>query len=78
MAANIMHDKMKVFIKRLKTFAYGILNHCDYPIGTGLLEGMNNKIKLIKRRAYGFHDQEYFALKLKQAFPGHPTTNFLG
>jgi transposase len=78
MASHINHDKMQAFIRRLKFFAYGILNHCDYPIGTGLLDGMNNKIKVIKRRAYGFHDQDYFALKLKQAFPGHSQTNFLG
>ena len=39
-----------------------------YPISTSPLEGMNNKIKVIKRKAYGFHDSEYFALKVKQAF----------
>ena len=39
-----------------------------YPIGTSRLEGINNKIKVIKRKAYGFHDEEYFALKVKQAF----------
>ncbi|MHC4325104.1 MAG: transposase, partial [Planctomycetota bacterium] len=48
--------------------AYGIINHADYPIGTSPLEGMNNKIKVIKRKAYGFHDIEYFILKVKQAF----------
>ncbi|MCF7956956.1 MAG: transposase, partial [Phycisphaerae bacterium] len=34
------------------------------------LEGTNNTIKVIKRKAYGYHDEEYFALKVKQAFPG--------
>jgi len=48
--------------------AYGILNHCDYPIHTGKLEGVNNKIKVIKRKAYGFHDLRYFSLKIIQAF----------
>ncbi|HHA19084.1 MAG TPA: hypothetical protein ENK70_05205, partial [Methylophaga sp.] len=28
----------------------------------------NNKIKVIKRKAYGFHDNRYFALKVIQAF----------
>ena len=28
----------------------------------------SHKIKVIKRKAYGFHDDEYFALKVKQAF----------
>lgn len=60
----------KKFAKRLFRYCYGIFNHCDYPINTGRLEGSNNKIKVIKRKSYGFHDDEYFALKIKQAFPG--------
>lgn len=68
MAGQIEHPSVKAFIKRLRFFEYGILNHADYPIGTSRLEGANNKIKVIKRKAYGFHDSEYFALKVKQAF----------
>jgi transposase len=44
------------------------LNHCNYPIHTGKLEGVNNKIKVIKRKAHGFHDLRYFTLKIYQAF----------
>jgi transposase len=58
------------FSKRLKKHAYGILAYCDWPISTGPLEGANNKIKVLKRIAYGFHDEEYFVLKVKQALPG--------
>lgn len=68
MAEQMEHISIKAFIKRLRFFEYGILNHADYPIGTSQLEGANNKIKVIKRRAYGFHDEQYFALKVKQAF----------
>jgi transposase len=68
MAATIDHPSVQAFIRRLRFFEYGILNHADYPIGTSRLEGTNNKIKVIKRKAYGFHDSEYFALKVKQAF----------
>ena len=68
MAGTIDHPAMRGFVRRLKFFEYGILNHADYPIGTSRLEGANNKIKVIKRKAYGFHDSEYFALKVKQAF----------
>lgn len=68
MAGQIEHPSVTAFIKRLRFFEYGILNHADYPIGTSRLEGVNNKIKVIKRKAYGFHDSEYFALKVKQAF----------
>ena len=36
------------------------------------LEGMNNRIKVIKRMAYGYRDSEYFFLKIKAAFHGNP------
>jgi transposase len=68
MATQIADTSVHSFIKRLRRFEYGILNHADYPIGTSRLEGINNKIKVIKRKAYGFHDNEYFALKVIQAF----------
>lgn len=58
------------FVAKLKRYQYGILTHVFYPIHTSKLEGTNNKIKEIKRSAYGFHDNRYFALKIKQAFPG--------
>jgi len=67
MAGQIDHPAIRAFIKQLRFFAYGILNHADYPIGTSRLEGINNKIKVIKRKAYGFHDDYYFVLKVKQA-----------
>ena len=68
MAEQIDHVSVRQFAKQLRFFEYGILNHADYPIGTSMLEGINNKIKVIKRKAYGFHDCHYFALKVKQAF----------
>jgi len=71
MAARVDNYHMAQFIKTLRRFEYGILNHCDFSIGTSRLEGVNNKIKVIKRKAYGFHDLTYFGLKIKQAFPGH-------
>ena len=42
----------------------GILAWYDYPISTGPLEGLNNKIKTLKRQAYGFRDLVYFKLKI--------------
>lgn len=71
LAAEVDHPLMRRFIGRLRYFEYGILNHCDYPIGTSPLEGINNKIKVLKRKAYGFHDSQYFALKVKQASSFH-------
>jgi len=39
---------------------------------TSVIEGINNKIKVIKRMAYGFRDDEYFFLQIRAAFPGIP------
>jgi transposase len=58
---------LKKFAKMLKRYSYGILNHCMFPIHTNKLEGINNKIKVLKRKAYGYRDLEYFSLKIIQA-----------
>lgn len=36
------------------------------------MEGINNKIKVIKRMVYGFRDDAYFFLKIRAAFLGIP------
>ena len=61
------------FAKRIKEYLHGILAHCLWPLHTSVIEGINNKIKLIKRMAYGFRDDEYFFLKIRAAFPGNGT-----
>ena len=65
-------DPLKTFALRLKEYLPGILAHCRWPFHTSVLEGINNKIKVIKRMAYGFRDDEYFFLKIRAAFPGKP------
>jgi transposase len=52
------------FAKTLRFYAWNILTWYDYPISTGPLEGTNNKIKTMKRQAYGFRDQEFLKLKI--------------
>jgi len=52
------------FAKTLAAHREGILAWYDYPISTGPLEGTNNKIKTMKRQAYGFRDHEFFILKI--------------
>ena len=42
----------------------GILAWYDCCISTGKVEGINNKIKVMKRTAYGFRDEKYFRLRL--------------
>jgi transposase len=55
---------LQQFAKTLRYHALGILAWYDYPISTGPLEGTNNKIKTMKRQAYGFRDQEFLKLKI--------------
>ena len=52
------------FAKTLRFHAFGILAWYDYSISTGPLEGTNNKIKTMKRQAYGFRDPEFLMLKI--------------
>ena len=59
--------KLKPFIKVANTLMArrtGILAWYDAPVTNAMLEGINNKIKVMKRRAYGYRDDEYFTLLL--------------
>ena len=58
------------FARQLKPYLRGILASAKYHLHTSVLEGVNNRIKVIKRMAYGFRDSTYFFLKIKAAFPG--------
>lgn len=40
----------------------------DNKVKLGFVEGLNNKVRVIQRRAYGFHDEEYLKLKILTAF----------
>jgi len=41
----------------------GIVAHAYLPISSGRIEGINNKIKTVRRQAYGYGDEDYFFLK---------------
>lgn len=60
------------FAKQLQPYINGIIASASYRLNTSVIEGINNRIKVIKRMAYGFRDNEYFFLKIKAAFPGLP------
>lgn len=55
---------LKKFADTLSGYKSGILAYYDYRISSGPLEGTNNKIKTMKRMAYGFRDMEFFKLKI--------------
>ena len=60
------------FAKNLAKRIEDILSHCRWHLNTSVLEGINNKIKVLKRIAYGYRDEAYFFLKIRAAFPGNP------
>lgn len=65
-------EPLKRFARQMQSYLPGIIAHCRYPLNTALVEGINNKIKVMKRMAYGYRDDEYFFLRIRAAFPGIP------
>ena len=57
----------KKVAKRLLRWRHGILAYFEHHITNAVSEGINNTIKVIKRRSYGFHDLHYFYLKILAA-----------
>ena len=58
---------IKILQQMAKTLAAhrtGLLAYYDVMISSGPMEGTNNKIKTMKRQAYGFRDMEFFKLKI--------------
>lgn len=77
--ARALATRHKHFVKLAKTLRAhrnGLFAYFDHRISTGPLEGINNKIKVLKRQAYGFRDIEYFKLRL--AFLHESTPAFAG
>jgi len=61
--ASLIQPVMK-FADKLASHRTGIFNYFKHRITTGKVEGINNKIKVLKRQAYGFRDMEYFKLRI--------------
>jgi transposase len=53
--------------KTIKKYYYGIMNYFKHKFTNAQSEGFNNKINIVKRKAYGYWDLEYFILKIFQA-----------
>lgn len=52
----------------------GIASYChpDNKVSLGFMEGLNNKVRVIQRRAYGIRDHEYLRLKVLTSFIPDP------
>lgn len=48
----------------------GIASYCrrENKVSLGLVKGLNNKIRVLQRRAYGYRDEDYLKLKIVAAF----------
>jgi transposase len=65
-------EPLRKFANKLQPYWRGIASRLRWSMHTGQLEGINNRIKVMKRMAYGFRDSAFFFLKIKAAFPGNP------
>ncbi len=68
--SNILSNELEEFygvVDTIRNYFYGILNYFRYGMTNAIAEGFNTKINVIKRRAYGFRDIEYFMLKIFQS-----------
>ena len=63
-AQGLDNPHLNRFAKTVKERRVAILAWYDAPITTGPLEGLNNKIKVLKRAAYGYRDALFFGLRL--------------
>lgn len=61
---NTSLEPIERLISSLIRHHEGILNFFDHRITNGRIEGVNNKIKTLKRQAYGYRDKRYFELRL--------------
>jgi len=60
-------EQFNKVIKTIKKYLYGIINYFKHQLTNSASEGINTKINVIKRMAYGFRDIEYFKLKILQS-----------
>jgi len=56
--------EFKELLHTLGNWRQEILNYFDYPITNGFVEGKNNRIKTIKRMAYGYRNMDNFRLRI--------------
>ena len=52
------------FISTYRDYEVNILNYFVYRYTSGPVEGLNNKLKVIKRRCFGFRNVVYFAKRI--------------
>lgn len=56
--------RLDTFVTTLRTWWDVILNYFHAGLTSGFVEGMNNKLKLVKRGGFGFRNIEHFRLRV--------------
>ena len=64
--------------KRLAKWENGVLNYFDHPITNGMVEGMNNVVKRVLYRGFGYRNKRYFFGKARVATGDIPTMMEIG
>jgi len=64
MAVESKLEPMQKFVNLLKDHEENILTYFDMKISNGIVEGLNNKAKVISHRAYGFRSAKNYILNL--------------
>ena len=65
-----LRQPYRKFAELIESHWEGIASYChpDNKVSLGLVEGVNNKIRVLQRRAYGYRDENYLKLKIVAAF----------
>ncbi len=81
---NWIEEVKQTKLRPLRDFCKTVENNIDYISNyfrygrtSGTIEGVNNKIKVIKRMAYGYKDQQYFFRKIRSKYCNLPRLYFL-
>ena len=59
-------EPFRKFAQMIETHWDGIESYCTLEdnVPLGFVEGLNNKIRALQRRAFGYRDEDYFRLKI--------------
>lgn len=62
---TVTNNKHLLWFRRILDEHFeGIIAHATFNISSGRIEGINNKIKTLRRKGYGYPDDDYFFLKI--------------
>nr|WP_161493430.1 transposase [Pediococcus damnosus] len=64
LTTNPLVIKMDITINTFIKNGSALLNSCRYPFSNGPIEGLNRKIKALKRNCFGFRNIDNFFIRI--------------